>query len=211
MAQIWDITQQIRPGIPVWPGDTAFDAATTWSHGAECPVHVSRVTLSTHTGTHADAPFHYDPAGTTAEALNLSPYLGPCRVIDARRAAGLVRPADIVHALAGAPPRILLRTYERFPAAGWESDFVAMAAETIDLLASHGVVLVGIDSPSMDPETSKTLPAHHAIRRHRMAILEGLVLDHVPPGDYDLVALPLPFTGLDASPVRAILRPLAHG
>jgi arylformamidase len=129
-------------------------------------------------------------------------------VIDARHSDGLVRPDDIAASLDRTPPRILLRTYERFPVDCWVSDFIAVAAETIDLLASHGVALIGIDSPSMDPETSKDLPTHNAIRRHGLAILEGLMLDHVPPGDYELIALPLPLVGLDASPVRAILRPL---
>jgi arylformamidase len=206
MTRIWDISQPIRTGIPVWPGDTAFAAETTWSHGPGCPVLVSKITLSTHTGAHADAPLHYDPRGATADALDLSPYLGPCRIIDARHAVGLVRPGDIAASLYDAPPRILLRTYAAFPAEAWRSDFVAVAAETIDLLAASGAALLGIDSPSIDPETSKDLPAHNAIRRHRMAILEGLVLDAVTPGDYELIALPLPLAGLDASPVRAILR-----
>jgi arylformamidase len=210
MPQIWDISQPIRPGIPVWPGDTAFGVETTWSHGPGCPVHVSKITLSTHTGAHADAPLHYDPDGAAADALDLSPYLGPCRVIDARSAKGLVRPQDIAAFLEDTPRRVLLRTYDTFPADCWASDFVAVAHETIDLLAGQGVVLIGIDSPSMDPESSKDLPAHNAIRRHGLAILEGLVLDHVPIGVYELIALPLPLAGLDASPVRAILRPLAH-
>jgi arylformamidase len=71
------------------------------------------------------------------------------------------------------------------------------------------VMLVGIDTPSIDPETSKTLDAHHAVRSAGMSILEGLVLDEVPAGDYELIALPLRFKNLDASPVRAVLRALA--
>jgi arylformamidase len=74
------------------------------------------------------------------------------------------------------------------------------------LLAARNVLLVGIDSPSVDPETSKTLAAHHACRRADMRILENLVLAHVAPGDYELIALPLKLENLDASPVRAVLR-----
>jgi arylformamidase len=206
MAKIWDISQVLHPGIPVWPGDTPYAAERTWSYGPDCPVNVSRVTFSTHTGAHADAPFHYDPDGRTAEAVDLAPYLGPCRVIDARAAKRLVEPNDIAHALDDAPPRILLRTYARFPLASWMSDFVAVSPRTIELLAAHGAILIGIDSPSMDPQTSKELAAHHAIRRANMAILEGLMLDDVPAGDYELIALPLPLAGLDSSPVRAVLR-----
>jgi hypothetical protein len=86
--------------------------------------------------------------------------------------------------------------------------FPAIAPATIALLASKGVILVGTDAASLDPQDSKTLDAHHAVRRHGLAILEGVVLDAVPPGDYELIALPLKLAGMDASPVRAILRAL---
>jgi arylformamidase len=105
--------------------------------------------------------------------------------------------------------RVLFRTYERFPHEAWVSEFVAVDPATIDRLAARGVVLIGLDSPSLDPETSKTMDAHHAVRRAEMRVLEGLVLDDVPPGQYELIALPLPLKGLDASPVRAVLRALA--
>ncbi len=111
-------------------------------------------------------------------------------------------------ALDGVPPRVLLRTYEHAPTTTWDSAFCAVAPETIDLLAAHGVKLIGIDTPSLDPQDSKTMDAHHRIRAHRMAILEGIVLDAVAPGDYELIALPLKFATLDASPVRAVLRAL---
>jgi arylformamidase len=206
MPRLWDISQPLHATLPVWPGDTAFAAETTWAHGPDCPVQVSKITLSTHTGAHADAPVHYDPAGATAEAMDLERYLGPCRVIDARHCREFVRPHDV--ALSDLPPRVLFRTFERFPADRWVSDFTAIAPELIDALADRGVLLVGSDAPSMDPENSKDLPAHNAIRRRGMSILEGLVLDEAPFGDYELIALPLPLKGLDASPVRAVLREL---
>ena len=209
MARLWDISQPLHPGLPVWPGDTAFQSQRTWSHGPDCPVNVSQLTMSTHTGAHADAPLHYRPDGLSAEALDLTRYLGPCRVVDARGAREAVRPADVEASLAGVPARVLLRTFERFPTHDWDSAFTAVSAELVDLLADLGVVLIGSDAPSMDPETSKDLPAHHAIARRGLSILEGLVLDQVPFGDYELIALPLPLVGLDASPVRAVLRELA--
>lgn len=207
MARLWDISQRLRPDLPVWPGDTAFTAEAVWTHEAT-PVQVSKITLSTHSGAHADAPRHYDSTGATAEALDLARYLGPCRVVDARAAQGLVRPADVPAALEGSPPRVLLRTFERFPHERWASNFTAVSPELIEALADRGVVLVGSDAPSMDPETSKALPAHNAIRRRGLSVLEGLVLDDVPFGDYELIALPLALEGLDASPVRAVLREL---
>jgi arylformamidase len=119
-----------------------------------------------------------------------------------------VRPQDIEAQLDGTPPRVLLRTYLSAPQAAWDPAFPAIAPETIALLASKGVVLIGTDAASLDPQDSKTLDAHHAVRRHGLAILEGIVLDAVPPGDYELIALPLKLAGMDASPVRAILRAL---
>ncbi|MGB8840453.1 MAG: arylformamidase [Aliidongia sp.] len=204
-----DISPPIRPGLAVWPGDTAFVQERTWAIGADCPVNVSRITLSTHTGAHADAPLHYAADGAPVDGLDLDRYLGLCRVIDARAARGAVRPEDIADALgAYPPPRILLRTAERAAVTYWDSGFTAVAAATIDLLAGLGVVLIGIDTPSIDPEQSKTLDAHRAVHRHGLSILEGLVLDAVPPGDYELIALPLRLAELDAAPVRAILRDL---
>ena len=110
--------------------------------------------------------------------------------------------------LENTPSRVLIRTYDAFPHHAWRSDFTATSAEAVRLLASRGVVLIGVDAPSLDPETSKTLDAHHAVREAGMRILEGLVLDDVPPGDHELIALPLPLAGLDAAPVRAVLREL---
>ena len=207
-GRIWDISQQVRPGLPVWPGDTEVAFERTWALGPGCPVNVSKVTLSTHSGTHADAPFHYDAEGAGAEALDLSRYLGPCRVVDARGAGPLLQSAQVHEALEATPPRVLFRTYETFPGAAWRSDFTALSQALVEALAARGVVLIGVDAPSLDPETSKDMPAHQAVRRLGLSILEGLVLDDVPAGDYELIALPLPLEGLDSSPVRAVLREL---
>jgi arylformamidase len=103
---------------------------------------------------------------------------------------------------------VLLRTYRKAPVQRWDAGFAAVEPATIELLAEHGVRLVGIDTPSLDPQQSKTMDAHQAVRACRMAILEGVVLDAVAAGDYELIALPLRLAGLDASPVRAVLRPL---
>lgn len=207
-ARLWDITQPLRPDMPTWPGDTPFDSGNVWSMGPGTPVNVGRFSQSAHAGTHADAPFHYDAGGATAETVDLTTYLGPCRLIDVRGAGARIEPGDVAAALDGVPARVLLRTYEAFPHAAWDSDFKAIAPETIDLLADHGVRLIGVDTASLDPETSKTMDAHRRVAARGMAILEGLVLTEPPPGDYELIALPLPLLGLDASPVRAVLREL---
>jgi arylformamidase len=206
--RLWDISPPLRPGIPVWPGDTPFDAARTWHLSGECPVNVSRVTFSTHTGAHADAPLHYDAAGVPVGGLDLARYLGPCRVVHAREARPLVEPSHVVRALGPGVTRLLIRTYDRAPQDRWDPDFAALAPATVELLAQHGIVLVGIDTPSLDPQDSKTMEAHKAVRRHGLSILEGLVLDTVEPGDYELIAPPLALADLDAAPVRAVLRSL---
>ena len=96
----------------------------------------------------------------------------------------------------------------RFPHDAWRADFTAVEAGAIAILAERGVRLIGVDAPSLDPEDSKSMDAHHAVQAADMRILEGLVLDEVPPGDYELIALPLRLVGLDSSPVRAVLREL---
>src|SRR5258706_1145092 len=206
--KIWDISQNLAVGIPVWPGDTEFSESRTWALDGQCPVNVSRFSLSTHTGTHADAPMHYDVTGLRIGALAQSSYLGACRVIDLSERSGAISPAELRPHLADVPGRVLLRTYLAAPTSAWDSAFRAIAPESIDLLAERGVELIGTDTPSLDPQESKTMDAHHAVQRHRMAILEGLVLDAVTAGDYELIALPLKLATLDASPVRAILREL---
>jgi arylformamidase len=129
-------------------------------------------------------------------------------VLHAIGVGALVQPQHLGDRLAGTPPRVLLRTYGQAPVAAWDSAFTAVAPATVDLLHHHGVKLIGLDTPSLDPETSKTLDAHQRVRAHGMAILEGIVLDEVPEGDYELIALPLKLAGADASPVRAVLREL---
>ncbi len=208
MAKLWDISQTLRAGLPVWPGDTEFACDEVWTIGPDCPVKVSRLTLSTHSGAHADAPSHYDPDGDDMAAADIGLYIGPCHLISAQGGGAHVRPEDIDWDVTGGAERVLIRTYHRFPHETWDHDFRALHADTIDRLAAAGCRLVGVDSASLDPETSKTMDAHHAVQRHGMRILEGLVFDGVPDGAYELIALPLKIAGADAAPVRAVLREL---
>lgn len=197
-----DITQTLTATTPMWPGDTPFTATRTWDYGPGCPVNVSRFTASTHAGTHADAPLHYDPDGAGIDAIGLSAYVGVARVVDLRGCGAVVSPDMLIPALTTPCERVLLRTYDRFPHREWDAGFTTVAAESIALLAAHGVVLIGIDSPSLDAQESKSMDAHLAIKAAGMAILEGLVLDEVAAGDYELIALPLKLGGLDAARTR---------
>lgn len=204
----YDISQTLRPGLPVWPGDTAFDLKRTWAMGPGVPVNVSALTFSTHSGSHADAPFHYDAEGKTIDAVDPNIYLGAAQIVDARKAKGLVTSEHVLPQLQAGVARVLIRTYETAPQQNWDADFAAVDPTLIDALADRGVKLIGVDTPSLDPQTSKTMAAHLTVARRGLAILEGLVLDAVPFGLYELIALPLKIAGADSSPVRAVLRSL---
>lgn len=206
--RIWDISQSLRQGLPVWPGDTPYEETLTWVLEDGCPVNVSRLTLSTHTGAHADAPLHYDPEGAPIGAAPLLPYLGQAQLISVIRAEGRISPDEVADRLEPGVRRLLIRTFETFPTDAWPSSFACPSPELIDLLGRRGVRLIGLDAPSLDPEDAKRLDSHLMVRRHGMAILEGLVFDGVPDGRYELIALPLKLATADAAPVRAILRAL---
>lgn len=165
------------------------------------------MTLSPHLGSHADAPLHYGAAAAAIGQVDLEPFLGACRVIHALDKGALIRPAHLEHASLGLPARVLVRTCVTAPTE-WSPNFTAFAPETIAWLAVNGVRLVGIDSQSVDPADSKTLDSHQQLLAHDMRVLENLVLDAVPEGDYELIALPLKLIHACASPVRAVLRSL---
>ncbi|MBK9572873.1 MAG: arylformamidase [Rhodoferax sp.] len=208
MKKIWDISPSVNAHSLVFPGDTPYQQRWSATLSADCPVNVSALTLSPHVGAHADAPLHYDPQGAAVGSLDLTPYLGPCRVIHCIGCHPLVTWSDIAHATNKLPERVLVRTYQRMPQDRWDPDLAAFAPQTIARLADLGVTLIGIDTASIDPASSKTLPSHQVVRQRNLRVLENLLLDEVPEGDYELIALPLKLTQADASPVRAILRAL---
>ncbi|WP_101048525.1 arylformamidase [Macromonas nakdongensis] len=211
MPTIWDISPPVHRQTPVFPGDTAYHQDWVATLTPDCPVNVSAITTTPHIGAHADAPLHYDPAGAAIGAVALDAFLGPCRVVHALDCGALVRWEHLAHALPPDrpwPARVLVRTYRRMPVDRWDPALPAFAPETIAHLADHGVVLVGIDSASIDPADSKTLDSHQVVRQRGLRVLENLWLDDVPEGDYELIALPLKLMSADASPVRAVLRPL---
>ena len=208
MTQLWDISPPVNANAPVFPGDTPYSQAWSAELAPGCPVNVGRLTLSPHLGAHADAPLHYAADGAAIGDVPLAPYLGPCRVIHAIGCGPLIEGRHIAHAITpDLPPRVLVRTFERAPTA-WDPALSAYAPDTVARLADAGVRLVGIDTASIDPADSKTLDSHQVIRQRDLRVLENLVLDAVPEGDYELIALPLKLTTADASPVRAVLRAL---
>ncbi|MBY0497307.1 MAG: arylformamidase [Cyanobacteria bacterium] len=207
MPRLWDISPPISPATPAFPGDTAYQQRWAAEIGPGCPVNVSAITMSPHLGAHADAPLHYGRDAAPIGTVDLDPFLGRCRVIHAIDKGPLIRRAHLEHAAASLPPRVLVRTCIKAPAA-WSPNFSAFAPDTIAWLASLGVKLVGIDTQSVDPADSKTLESHMQLLAHDLRVLENLVLDEVDAGDYELIALPLKLTQACASPVRAVLRSL---
>lgn len=207
--KIWDISPAVDEQAAVFPGDAAYSQKLHFALSPGCPVNVNTLTFSPHTGAHADAPMHYANGAPAIGAVDLLPYLGPCRVIHCLDCGPLVEPQHIAHALDKLPPRVLLRTAAA-ASQSWAL-FTAIAPATLALLATKNIALVGIDTPSVDPATSQDLPSHHLLLKHGLRVLENLVLDEVPEGDYELIALPLKLTKADASPVRAVLRELPGG
>jgi len=207
-SRLWDISPPLDVRTPVFPGDTPFALQWAARIGPGCPVNVSTLTLSPHTGAHADAPLHYSDEGAAIGAVSLEPYLGRCRVIHTIGCGPLVQWAHIEHALQDLPPRVLVRTYAHMPQDHFDDDLPAYAPDTVARLADLGVLLIGIDSASIDPASSKTLDSHQVIRQRGLRVLENLLLDDVPEGDYELIALPLKLSTACASPVRAVLREL---
>jgi arylformamidase len=202
--RFYDITIPVREGMAVWPGDTEYAFHLGWSMAEGEAVNVGTVTMSVHTGTHADAPFHFDANGAGMGEVDLAPYIGPAVVVDVTGQNPI--PWEAFKDVDFTPtPRLLLKTgawtdYNRFPDA-----VPVLTIEAVEQLGKGGVLLLGVDVPSVDELDSKDLPIHHALNNAGVRILESLDLRAVSPGIYHLTALPLRLMGTDGSPVRAIL------
>ena len=202
---IYDITPPITPELKVWPGDTPPTREVLMDMKLGATVTLSTFRGTVHLGAHADGPNHYGRDAPGIDARPLEDYLGPCQVVDA--AIGRGERVDVGHLAARvSAARVLIRTRTFPDPTAFNEDFAGISPGLIDHLHARGVRLVGIDTPSVDLFDSKDLPSHRACLRHGLAILEGLDLSAVPPGNYELIALPLRLVGFDASPVRAVLR-----
>ena len=202
---LYDITPAVTAALAVWPGDTppSREVLADLKRGDNVTLSTLRATV--HLGAHADAPSHYGRDAASIESRALDLYLGPCHVVRIPAARGTrIPPSAIPGSFRG--ERVLIATGTSPDPESFNEDFAALDPATVDLLHDRGVRLVGIDTPSVDLFSAKDLVAHRRFLAHDMAILEGLVLAHVPEGTYELIALPLKLTGFDASPVRAVLR-----
>lgn len=209
MGRLYDITRTVSPATHVWPGDSPFSAAHVLRKAEGASVNLTTLTLSAHTGTHADAYYHYADDGAHPAAMPLEAYIGPARVVTVEKRQGLLTPHDFRHVSLEGAERLLVHSWVSSLNDGqWPEIFPYLSLELIDWLAALGIRLIGLDSPSVDAFDSRDLPCHHAIRRHDMVNLETLFLRDVPDGDYELSALPLKLDGVCGSPVRAVLRTL---
>lgn len=211
-----DISPPISERLGVFPGDVPFsrDISLAFEKGHHLALSAIRTTL--HLGAHADAPAHYRADGQGIAERDLSLYMGRALVVHAccPRGHRVARHHLTELSLSWLDrtivqhkhcPRFLIRT-DSFPNADqWNDDFCSIEPAFIDELAQMGVRLVGIDTPSIDPQNSKALESHAVVARNDMAILEGLDLSLVSEGLYTLIAMPLRLEGADASPVRAVL------
>lgn len=201
---LYDISPLVSEATGVWPGDVSFTRAWQCRLAEGSNIDLSSFTSTVHIGAHADAPSHYANAASTIDRVDLEPYWGECQVLTC--SLRLIHPDDFAARLTTGIKRVLFRTLSQKDPQVFDEHFSAFAPETIQYLGECGVVLVGIDTPSVDPFSSKDLPAHRMLLRHGMRNLEGLDLRAVKDGLYELVALPLKLQGFDASPVRAVLR-----
>ena len=203
---IFDISPRLSPRLGVFPGDTPFAQQVAMSFEQGHHLKLSAVTTTLHLGAHVDAPSHYLRGGTEIADVDVRRYLGPCDVVSCRPAVGgVVTRQHLPESFRPRTTRVLLHTGSFGDPERWASDFAGVDPDVVDWLADCGVNLLGIDTPSVDPESSKTLDAHKRVAARGLSILEGIILSGVPDGCYDLIALPLAIEGGDASPVRAVL------
>jgi len=205
-GRLYDASVLVRPGTPEWPGDTPYACGWTWDTAQGASVQVSAITMSPHVGTHADAPLHVRPGAPGSDRLPLDAFAGPAVVLTLDGAPRDVALAELRAHLGTTPARLLLRTGRSIAAGTFPDDWPALAAEAAASLAADGLVLLGVDAPSVDRRTSTSLATHHALFDAGAQVLENLDLRDVPDGPYELTAYPLRLDALDAAPVRAVLR-----
>lgn len=206
---IYDISRTLRPAIAVWPGDTPFSLTTILDRKEGHSVNLTTLTVSAHTGTHADAPLHFTDDGATMAQQPLDVYWGPAQVVSVAKAAGPLTPDDFAGLTLRVPRLLVHSASSGVDPTVFHEAFAYPSPALADWLGEAGVVLYGADGPSMDAFDSAELPGHNALLRNGISIIEGLDLSGVPDGVYEFVGLPLKVAGGDGSPIRAALRPLS--
>lgn len=206
-----DITPKVSESLSVYPGDVPYSRKIALDFKNGDHLLLSSIQTTVHVGAHTDAPNHYSKDGVGIDQRDLSFYMGPCLILDATQTpqGERVRREFLSEKWKNEQtwpaPRILVRTDSFLDREKWRTDYSSLDPSLIEEWARAGVRLVGIDTPSIDPDDSKDLPSHAMVARYDLAILEGVDLSKVDEGLYTLIALPLRLEAADASPVRAIL------
>ena len=207
-----DISIPFDAGTPEWPGDTPFSCGWAWEMTTGASVNVSRIVTSPHVGTHADAPLHVRSGGAGANHLPLHPFLGPARVVDVSHLDGTITLADLQRAgYTVETTRLLLQTGRTVATGAFPERWPTLHADAARSLARAGLMLLGVDCPSVDDRESRTLAVHHVLFDGGAYVLENLDLRGIAQGDWELLALPMAMGVVDAAPVRALLRPVGRG
>jgi arylformamidase len=205
-----DATATLDPSTtPVYEGDAPmkFDFLKDMRKGDALTL--SAYSLGAHSGTHVDAPMHFVRDGASVDRVPLEPLIGPARVIDIPDSVQAIDAAELGrHQWRGAE-RVLFRT--RSALRGWMSsstfhrDFAYVAPDAAQLLADAGVRLVGIDYISAEQFGAPAPQTHRILLGKGIPIVEGLALERVSAGDYDLIVLPIKVGGHEGAPARAVL------
>jgi len=206
MPNEWvDVTVPLRDGLTPWPGDVPYALTPTSRIADGDPCNVSSITLSTHTGTHVDAPWHFEPNGATLDTVDVNVYFGPATLLDFTN-LDRIRAEDLEGRAIGG--RVVLKTRHsgRDPAAPFDESYPALEADGAQWLVDQGVRLVGIDSPSIAPFDQAAQDTHHILLQAGVLIVEGLRLHALDAGTYELAVLPLALSGADGAPCRAFMR-----
>jgi len=199
-----DISPMISERLAVWPGDVPFSREVALSIEAGDNIGLSATRATVHLGAHADAPNHYAAGAEGIASRPLERYFGLCQVVRVELEQGeRIRPKHLVEPIRA--PRVLFATGSFPDPESWNEDFCALSPELVDFLAAQGVILLGIDTPSIDPQDDRELLSHQRVAAHDLSILEGVVLHGVHDGLYTLIALPLKIEAADAAPLRAAL------
>jgi arylformamidase len=206
MPRIHDITVPLTTGMSTYPGDPPFVLEPVHRLD-DSPFELSRLALSTHTGTHVDAPSHFIPGGASVDQLPLEILLGKARVVELLVREKVGR-ADLEALDLRDDLRVLLKTRMsgQLLKPGYHQDHVYLSEDAALYLAQAGIKLVGIDYLSVDRFGSTDFPAHRALLGAGVIVLEGLDLSEVEPGEYEMACLPLRVAGADGAPARVVLR-----
>ncbi len=215
-VKYYDLSLPLSARLPVWPGGPPVSVIRTSSLDRGDAANVSRLDMGSHTGTHIDAPLHFEPGGAAVDVLPLEVLMGPARLVELP-VEKKISSADLERLDLKGVVRILFKTKNSrlwkeavdpasSTASSFHRNYIYLAEDAAAFLVDHGIRLVGVDYLSVESFTEKSFVTHHRLLRAGVVILEGLNPSAVPPGDYELIALPLRIEGGDGAPARVILK-----